>query len=174
MKSFLTILLLPFVGCTALDIDRTRIGAGAFNIDATARGESGGERIESTGSGSGSHAIVELTNDIDEDTSVGFYGKFAQAAIEDVDNDQFGAGAAIRRYLTGGPVRPYIEGRAGYNRFQVRDDILGDGNADALELGAGVGVELGSFFVQADFGALFADQFEADGLGFTVGGVITW
>jgi len=174
MKTIATVGILALLtSCTALDIDEARLGASLFDITATDEGTIGSQAVKSTADGDGAGGFIELTNVVDRDTSVGLRAGYSLAEIEAVDFEQFEGLAVARQYLTDpSAVRLYVEGRAGYARIEVRDDFLGSGGADAFKVGGGLGVELGSVFVQVDYDGLFGNDFDAKGPSLSIGGVI--
>ena len=173
MKTIATVGLLALLtSCTALNIDGARAGVRAQRVTATDRGEINGQSVSSSATGSVAGTKLELVNRVGRTTEVGLVFGYGRGAIEQVDIETFDVGMAAREFFGTGTVRPYFEGRIGYQRFGVRDDFLGHGGTDTATAGIGLGVELGSVFVQVDFDGAIGKDFDNHGPGLMVGGVV--
>lgn len=179
-KTMTVLFLLPLLAsCAALDIDEARLGGSLLDITATDEGTIGTQAVKSEADGDARGVQVELTNRIDSDTSAGLLFGYSTGSIQQVDIEQFDVAAVGRQYLVSdrNTLRPFIEGRAGYTRFEARDEFLGSGEADAFKVGAGIGLEMQldaglSVFVQGNYDAAFAQQFDTQGPSLVIGGAI--
>jgi hypothetical protein len=167
MKTIATILsLLALTACSSLDIDAARVGVGTSFLTA--------EAITDRADHDQQRVTVQVTNNAAPGVEVGLRGAFGTGYIGEVSMDSYEIGGVARRFFTNGAVRPYIEGRIGYRRAELYDDVVGAGSSDMLTWGAGLGLELQathslSVFAQADYDAAFGESFITYGPGATFG-----
>lgn len=175
MKTFSLLALSALLAsCSTFDIDAVRLSGGPQRLRANAQAEGPLGRVTDTRTEPAAGGRVELVNKLDDQTEAGLLLGSSLGSLGDVDFASYDVGASVRHFLGSGSLRPFGELAAGYRRFEVEDDLLGDGSLDMLFGSAAIGLELRlsrgvSFFVSGGYEAAFGSD---SGLDFDTGAII--